>query len=181
MKRIKLLFAVAGCLALLALSTNNAAAQRQRGGGAGFDPAAMRQQQMDRIKTAMDVSDENEWKVLEAAITKVLDARQAMGNSRGGAMARGGGRRNNNNADANGGGTTNAAPRRGGGTPDADMEALQAALDAKAPADEIKAKLGKVRDSAKAKEAKLVSAQSDLQKLLTPRQEAVAVTLALLK
>lgn len=185
MKKFKFLLALAGCLSLLALSTSTASAQRNGGGGGrggNFDPAAMRQRQLEGIKTAMDVTDDAEWKVLETAIGKVLDAQQEARSGRGGF----GGRQNRNrggNQDAAAGGNPPPAggTRRGGGTPDPDVEALQAAIDAKAPADEIKAKLGKVRDSAKAKEAKLATAQTDLQKLLSARQEAVAVIYGLLK
>ena len=52
---------------------------------------------------------------------------------------------------------------------------------ANAPADEIKSKLAKVREVQKANEAKLEAAQADLLKLLTPRQEASAVLLGILK
>ena len=187
MKKLKTLLAMAGCLTVLALSTATVSAQRNGGGRANFDPAAMRQQQMDRIKTAMDVTDDAEWKVLEGAIGKVLDAQQEARAGRGGFGGGAGGRRNRGGAqaaDAAGGATNPPAGgnnRRGGGTPDPDVEALQAAIDAKAPTDEIKAKLGKVRESAKAKEAKVVTAQGDLQKLLSARQEAVAVIFGLLK
>ena len=186
MNKLKTLLALAGCLTVLALSTATVSAQRNGGGRGNFDPAAMRQQQLDRIKTAMDVTDDAEWKVLEGAIGKVLDAQQEARSGRGGPGGPGGGRRNRGGAQAaDAAGGTNTPPaggnRRGGGTPDPDVEALQAAIDAKAPTDEIKAKLGKVRESAKAKEAKVVTAQGDLQKLLSARQEAVAVIFGLLK
>ena len=65
--------------------------------------------------------------------------------------------------------------RRGGPAPSPEMDDLQKAIEAKAPADEIKAKLQKVRDVSKAKEAKLESAREDLKKLVTARQEAILV------
>ena len=53
--------------------------------------------------------------------------------------------------------------------------------EAKAPADELKAKMAKVRDGLKDKEAKLATAQDDLRKVLTVRQEAEALMAGLLK
>lgn len=68
-----------------------------------------------------------------------------------------------------------------GGTPDPDQAALQKAVEDKAPTEQIKTLLAKARESRKAAEAKLEAAQSELKKVLSVRQEAVAVTLGLLK
>jgi len=57
----------------------------------------------------------------------------------------------------------------------ADVAALQAAIDAKAPADEIKTKLAKVRTNLAAKKADLDTARANLKKLLSSRQEAIGV------
>ena len=62
-----------------------------------------------------------------------------------------------------------------------EMEALRKAIEDKAPASEIKAKLAALRDARKKKEAELEKAQDELRQLLSARQEAVAVTLGLLK
>jgi Spy/CpxP family protein refolding chaperone len=66
------------------------------------------------------------------------------------------------------------------GTPSAAVEALQKAIDDKAPTAEIKAKLKAVQDEAKGKQAKLLAAQEDLRAVLTPRQEAIATLNGLL-
>ena len=182
MRNLKVMLLAVICIAALSLSTGNVAAQ----GRGNFDPAQMRQRMMDRLKTQFEVTDDAEWTVLSAAIGKVIDARTAVmsGAVRGGGRQRGGGGGNNggdnNNADNNGGGNR---PQRGGfgGTPSTEATDLQTAIDSKAPADEIKAKLQKLRDSNAANEAKLTSAQDDLKKLLTSRQEAIAVLNGLLK
>jgi len=62
-----------------------------------------------------------------------------------------------------------------------EMEALRKALDSDAPAAEIKAKLAELRAARKQKEADLEKTQDELRQILSPRQEAVAVTLGLLK
>ena len=67
-----------------------------------------------------------------------------------------------------------------GGEPMPEQEALQKAIDAKAPADEIKSKLAKYREARKVKEANLAKAQDDLRKVLSVRQEAIASVSGLL-
>ncbi len=147
--------------------------------------------QLDNAKTALEVTDDAEWNVLSAAIGKVLDAQTDVrssaiigfrgGSNRGGQNGGGGGQNGGGNAQAAGGGQQGG--RRGGFGPPAspEIQALQDAVDNKAPADEIKQKLAAVRAVQKANDAKLAAAQADLLKLLTPRQEAAAVLQGLLR
>jgi hypothetical protein len=199
MTKIKNLLLAAGCITALCLSSGNLSAQPPGAGGAGgagfgggrggrggnFDPAAQRANMVARYKDTMEVTDDAEWAVIGAAIDKVLVARADVqaGTIRAGRGGRGGaggpgGAPADPNAPAAGG------RQRGGGfggTPSAEAADLQAAIDQKAPADVIKDKLAKLRASNDSKEAKLVSAQEDLKKLLTARQEAIAVLGGLLK
>ena len=173
------------------------------GGGGGrrnrgnFDPAQFRQMQLDNAKEALEVTDDAEWNVLSAAIGKVYDAQQDVrsstitgfrgmrnrGQGGGGGGFGGGGNGGATNGGGGQGGGQAAAGRRGGfgGTSAPEIEALQNAIDNKASADEIKSKLAAVRTVQKANDAKLAAAQADLLKLLTPRQEASAVLLGILK
>src|SRR3954467_3261224 len=92
----------------------------------------------------------------------------------------GGGRGGRGGGGGGGGGDqANSNRNRGGGNPEVD--ALRKALDDKAPADEVKAKLAKVRESRKEKEAALSKAQDELRKALSPRQEAAATLVGLVK
>lgn len=176
MKLSKMLL-LAGLTAALTLSTNAVFAQQGGGGGRGnFDPAQMRQRMLDTYRERLDIKDDAEWNVIAAQIGKVFDARMAIGMPGRGMM--GARNRGGNNADTN---NNNNRPQRPGATPSAAEDALQKAIDAKAPAAEIKAKLEAYRADVKAKEAKLEKAQDDLKKLLTPQQEAVAVLGGLLK
>src|SRR5260221_3675240 len=142
-----------------------------------FDPAAFRQRQMDNYRERLDVKSDDDWNKLEPMIGKVMDAqrdaRMGMGFGFGGRGGRGGG--GGGNADQ--GGNRN----RFGVTSTPEGEALQKAIDDKAPADELKAKLAKFRDERKEKEAALTKTQDDLRKALSPRQEAAAVLAGLLK
>ncbi len=166
---------VAGIAALMCVAASTAMAQGGGGGGGrggggfggggNFDPAQFRQNQLDRIREQMAVSDDAEWKQIQDRLTKVMDANQALGAYRG----RGGGR---------GGGFGGGGGGRGGFGAQAspEMEALRTAIENNAPPEQIKAALEKFRAARKAKQEALAKAQAELQKILTPKQEAVLVT-----
>lgn len=134
------------------------------GGGRNFDMNEMRQRMMERTREQLEITDDAEWKALEPLITKVSEARMAVGFGRfgGGRGGRGGG------------------PGGGFGEPNPTAEALQKAIDAKASNAETKAALDKFVADRKAKQAALEKAQADLRKVLTPRQEAIATLNGLL-
>ena len=126
---------------------------------------------MERVKEQLEVTDETEWKALEPIVQKVMDARrEAMVGGMGG-MFRGRGQRG-------GGGGGDQQNRRPGffGEPSAEAQALEKAIDSKASKEELKAAMAKVRAAKKEKEAKLKEAQENLRKVLTLRQEAIAVS-----
>ena len=174
-----------GCAVILTLGTNTVVAQG-RGGGGNFDPAQMKQRMMDGMKEALEITDDAEWTAIEPKVGKVFDARRDVDASRiRGFMGMARGRRNGGgggNADDNNGGQRRNRGGPGGpfGEPSAAVTALQKAVDDKAPAAEVKAKLKIVQDEAKENQAKLVAAQEDLRAVLTPRQEAIATLRGLL-
>ena len=177
MKILKHAVVLAGVATLLNLATANLSAQERQGRG-NFDPEEMRQRMMDRYREQLEVKNDDEWKLISERITKVTDARREVGF---GGFGRGGFGRRGGDGGAGGAGGDNGGRRdRFGGEPNPDAEALQKAIEAKAPADEIKAKLAKYRDSKKEKEAKLAKAQDELRKVLSVRQEASATLMGLL-
>lgn len=143
------------------------------------DPAQFRERQMERYRERIEVKSDEDWKKLEPVIGKVMDAQREarMGAGFGGFGGRGG------RGGGDGGGNTNQGGNRnrGGGQSSPEVTELQKALDDKAPAEEVKAKLAKLRDARKAKEAALDKAQEELRKALSPRQEAGAVLVGLLR
>jgi hypothetical protein len=182
MKRLSHMLALVGATAVLTLGAANLAAQERperdrgdRGGRGNFDPEQMRQRMMERYREDLEVKNDDEWKLIEARITKVADARREIGF--GGGMRFGGGRRGGDNGGDQGG--RRGSP--GGNTSNPEVESLQKAIEAKAPAEELKAKLAKVREARKQKEANLAKAQDDLRKVLSVRQEASAVLMGLLQ
>lgn len=139
------------------------------GGQRNFDPAEMQKRMLERTKEQLEITDETEWKAVEPLITKVGEARMAVGFGRfGGRGGRGG----------QGGGP--GGPGGFGGQTNPDAEALQKAIDAKASKAEMKAALAKYIESRKAKQAVLEKAQAALREVLTPRQEAIAALNGLL-
>lgn len=173
------LLAIAGVACVASFGSNKAWAQQDNGGGGrrGFDPARMQefqQRRMDRIKEEMEVKDD-EWTALQPLIQKVMDAQRAvfadrMGGFRGG---RGGG-------DNAGGGADNGRRRGGFGEPSPEAEALQKAIESKASNSEMKAALAKYQESRKAKQTDLETAQANLKKVLSVRQEAILTAQGLL-
>ena len=175
-KNMALATAVIGCCSTATLAQD----------GNRPDPEEFRQRMAERMKEQFGVTDEAEWKIIEGKIQKVTEARRAVGGGGFAAMGGfGGGRRGGPGGDgdrAERGNRGGGEGRRGfGGEPSPEVEELRKAIEAKASADEIKTKLAKVREARKANEAKLEAAQEDLKKVLSVRQEAVAVMMGLLK
>jgi hypothetical protein len=141
----------------------------------GFDPAEFRQRQLENYREQMGVKDEEGWKKIEPLVSKVMDAQREATRMGGFGFGRGG-RRGGGDANAN----AQGGNRRAGQT-NPEREALQKAIEDKAGADELKAAVAKYRESRKAKDAALEKAQAELKKELTPRQEAGAVLVGLLK
>lgn len=177
MKTLNRILALAGVTTLIAAGAGSALAQERQGRG-NFDPEQMRVRMMERYRETFEVKEDAEWKLIEGRITKVTDARREMGGGRGfGGPGGPGGRRG---GDA--GGDQGADRRRSFfGEPSPEAEALQKALEAKAPADEIKTKLAKYRESQKARQANLDKAQAELRQVLSVKQEANAVLMGLLQ
>lgn len=169
--------------AALCLSADNLLAQQDNGGGGGggggrrgrggnMDPAQFQQRMMDNAKERLGFTNDTDWSAVQPLVQKVFDARRD-------AMAGGFGRMFGRRGGPGGGGPGGQAGADGTGNAEAD--ALQQAVDANAPAAQIKTLLEKYRTAQKAKEAKLDQAQADLQKVLSQKQEAEAVLLGLLK
>jgi hypothetical protein len=167
-----------GCVAALTLGAGNHLMAQ----GRNFDPAQFRQDFIDRTRDQLEIKDDAEWKAIEPLVTKVFDAQRDVLSMRMGGFGRGGRR---GNRDGGGTDTNNAdqqRPRRNPfGEPSASVTALRDAIEAKAPAAEIKIKLAAVRAERKDKEAKLDAAEEELRGVLSSRQEAIAVSNGLLK
>jgi hypothetical protein len=133
------------------------------------------------------VKNDDEWKLISARLEKVREARDKVrafsgdfrimfsreGGDQGGDRNRGPG--------GPGGGTRGPGGFGGGGTPNPDVEAFSKAVQNKAPTDELKQRMARVRDARKAAEADYEKVSEELRQLLTVRQEAVLVAIGTLK
>ena len=175
------------------LSTNSANAQAQPGQGQGqrgqrgqrgqggqnnFDPAAMRERMMARYKEQLGSNDE-EWKVLQPKLEKVLTAQRDARNTAGfgGRGGTGGTRGNrggtNNNAQAQADQNQSAVTR-------AAAELRTTVEDKGATAEQLAAKVTALREAKEKAKADIATAQKELRELLTARQEAVLVSSGIL-
>jgi hypothetical protein len=191
-------------VAICALTTSFSAMAQQRGGG-GFDREAMMKMMKERVRTALEIKNDDEWAIIGERIDKVSAARQAvptirpsLGSGRpgrgggerggqGGEQARGGERGGQGGEQARsgqrGGGRTGGGRTGGsrfGGTPNPKAEALTKALES---GDEgaIKSALAAFRSERASKTAALEKAQDSLKELLTVKQEGTALTMGLVR
>jgi hypothetical protein len=141
----------------------------------------MQQRMRERLREQMEVKNDDEWKIIETRIEKVNEVRrQGFGGGMGFRGGRPGGGGGGDNAQGGGqGGGRGRGPF--GGEPNPQVEALQKGIDSKASAEELKSLMAKVRDARKENEAKLEKAQDELRKVLSVRQEAVAMLNGLLR
>jgi hypothetical protein len=121
------------------------------------------------LRKRMDVTDDAEWSLISARITAVLELRRGAGGGFGAGFGGHGG----------GGGSDDATRPARASTPE--LDALRTAVTNGLTDADIKARLARLRDARKQNEAKLDKARSDLQAVLTVRQEAVAVLAGLLQ
>jgi hypothetical protein len=144
---------------------------RQRQGN--FDPAQFLQRVMDRYRERLEITNDAEWKAVQPLIQNVMDARIAAGTGGRGATGRG---------PRRGGQTNQTTPvqRASPARQNPAAEELQKAIEAKAPAPEMKAALAKYLDYRKARQAELDKARDALRAVLTSRQEAIATLSGLL-
>ncbi len=151
-----------------------------------LNPQDMQARMLTAIRERLEITDDEEWKVISERIAKVQEIRRTSGAVGGpaGAMMFGGRGGPGGPGGAPGAGAPQGGPpgrggpRPGGGSPE--VTALTTALREKLPDAEIKARLDRVRELRKANEAQLTKAQEELRAVLTVRQEAMAVVFGLL-
>lgn len=148
-----------------------------RGNRGGFDPAQMRQQMEQRMKDALGITDDAEFKVLQPKLEAVQTLSRQTRGGMGMGMAMGGGRAGRGN--------------RGGANPPADAPQLSDVekkgqelgtllQNKEAKPEDIKTALTAYRDARTKAKAELEKAQKELRDLLTVRQEAVLVSMGML-
>lgn len=186
-----LLWATSGTMFAQAPATGADDGNRRRrptqdGAGGGergnFNPAEMQARMLTQLRERLEVTDDEEWKVISDRIAKVAELRRSAPGAGGGigAFMGRGGPGGPGGGTAGGGGDTSGRGRgtRTGGS--SEMSALASALRDKLPDAEIKSRLDRVRELRKENELKLTKAQEELRLVLSVRQEATAVMFGLL-
>ncbi len=161
--------------ALVALGGLTSTASAQRGG----TPEERAARMQERLRELLDVKNDDEWKLISARVTKVQDAQREV-------RALSGDFRLLFAPPTDQGGQQQGGRTKGGfggfgGTPNPEAEALSKAVTAKAPTDEMKQRLARVREARKNAEGIYDKAADDLRQVLTVRQEATLVAIGLLK
>jgi hypothetical protein len=175
----------AASIALAQAPTDPNGGRRQRGGGTGgqdannggrgnFSPEEAQTRMLAGLRDRFGITNDEEWGLISTRITAVMDLRRATGGGGGfpGGGFRGGTTPGGGGNDPRGGRSTR------GGTPE--VAALQAAVTDNLPEAEIKSRLSRLRETRKANEAKLQTAQEELRAVLSVKQEATAVLFGLL-
>jgi hypothetical protein len=149
---------------------------RRAGGRGGFDPEQIRKRMAERLKETLGATDE-EWKVLEPKIEKVIAAGMEV---RGGGMGMMGRTGRGPGGDRGGeAATSQPAPTTETGKTSQALAKVLANKEAKA--DEIKTALQALRDARAKAKAELEKAQKELRDVLTVRQEAQFVMTGMLE
>jgi hypothetical protein len=166
-----------GLAAMLALCATNLHAQdngedngggqrHYHPGGGNWDPAQIQQRILDRIQEQLGFTNEVEWEAVKPLVQKVIDAGRAVIDGRLDLL----------------GGRSRGGPRGSAGTlgqPSPERESLQKAVEDNAPVAQIKDLIAKYKVAQKARQDRLETAQADLKKVLTTKQEAQALLLGL--
>ena len=152
--------------------------------GTNFDPAAAQKQLLKQYRQLLELTNADEWSVVQPLLRKVLEAQMAASADAGPGMfgpppggPNGPATSRSNSASA----SQQSSQRRGPfGQRSPEAETLQKAISAKAPKTEVAAALNNYLSARQAKQDVLRQAQENLRMLLTSRQEALATLNGLL-
>ena len=176
-KTRNLTLALAGVVLALGLGTGKLAAQPGPG-LPGIDPQQIQQRVKEFFRDKLVVTNDVEWGVIEARLTKVVQLRiqTEMGGIRMMDRMRPGG----DGGGPNGIGVDLILRALFGIEPLPEAEALQKAIDDHASKADLKHALSKYVEARKRKQAELEKAQADLCQVITLHQEGMLVLMGIL-
>lgn len=132
---------------------------------------------MERYRTRLEVTDDAEWSVIQKRIESVLGAEHELQAALAASQHKIRSSKSSGNSATSTGRSEPARSLEG----EEDIRALQQSVEAKAPAQEIKPRLARVRELLKVRQEKLANAREELRAVLSSRQEAIAVLNGLLR
>jgi hypothetical protein len=167
-------------IAVICLAAGTFEAGAQAGYSAGKpgagDKSKARAKMMEHYRAKLEVKDDAEWGIIQVRIEHVLQAEHELQAVLVAAQHK---------SRNSGQGTTAAGRSKQSHSYDGDatseVRALQELIKAKAPPQEIKPRLARVREILRARQDKLASAREDLRAVLSSRQEAIAVLSGMLR
>jgi hypothetical protein len=176
-KTRNLTLALAGVVLALGLDTGKLAAQPGPG-WPGIDPQQIQQRAKEFFRDKLVVTNDLEWSVIEARLTKVvqLKIQTEMGGVRMMDRMRPGG----NGGGPSGIGAGLVLRALFGIEPLPEAEALQKAIDDHASKADLKLALSKYVEARRRKQAELEKAQADLCQVITLHQEGMLVLMGIL-
>lgn len=142
------------------------------------DKARARAKMLERYRSKLEVKDDAEWAIIQARIEAVFKAQHELQSALQATQ-----RRARSSGGKSGKSTAGAADsaRVSDEDPGAEVLALQKLVESRAPAQEIKPHLARVRELLRERQEKLNTAREDLRMVLSSRQEAIAVLNGLLR
>jgi len=139
------------------------------GGGVTVSSPAMLQQQADNMRYTLMVTNDDEWTVILPRLMKVIQLKAQMDAAAFAEMY-------SNMSGGNRGSAVRAAASAIGIDNDPNEQSLTKALTDEAPLPELKSAMARLRNSRKAKRDELTRAQTDLQAVVSVRQEAILLS-----
>ena len=137
----------------------------------------MMQRLAPMIRDRLEITNDEEWAVIEVRLIKVLQARMEIMADGAGLLGMGGKSIGLGAATERAGGF---GFQVGSGQPDPAAVTLQTAVESHATTAELKGKLKTLQEARQAKQANLAKAQEELRQLLSTRQESIASLLGIL-
>lgn len=163
----------AALAALVLVGVNRVSAQTGNAGKSMGGPKPMARM-LERGRLKLDVKDDQEWKIIQERLERVLRAQRDYQNGLFTAKSRAS-NAGAKKADRGGPPSESGNANRPAGTADSDAGTLRKLVESKAESGEIKTALARLRGSLRQQQDELERAQEDLRSVLTPRQEAIAV------
>jgi len=191
--KVRTLLGIARVATMLCICGGSALAQDDNGGPppGGFDPAEFQKRMEEQVRKNLDITNNEDWSAIQPLIQNVMDARRQ---AREGGMGPGGfggfggpppGFGGPGSPPPDGGPPSDGGPGGPGGAfgprASAERQALQKAVQEKAPVAQVKDALAQYRAARREKQSQFEAAQANLKTVLTPRQEAGAVLMGLLE
>ena len=129
---------------------------------------------LERARLKLEVTDDQEWKIIQDRLERVLRAQRDYQNGLFSTKSRAlnpGAKK----ADRGVATTDPGAGNRPKGTSDTDAGTLRKLVESKAESNQIKLALTHIRGTLREQQDELERAQEDLRSVLTPRQEAISL------